>query len=127
MSMQTGDDGKVMIGGAELAEITAWTFETSARRVAYASSATGGYRKQLTGVKEGRGTIDFKLNLTNPLTNHFNEGSQVTLLLYIDNTRFYSVPSVIDSLEMAVNIDGGELIGGRAKFTTNGAWTGPSY
>jgi hypothetical protein len=127
MSMQTGDDGKVMIGGVELAEITAWSFETTARSVAYASSATAGYRKRLTGAKEGRGAIAFKLNLTDPLTNYLNEGSQVTLLLYIDSTRFYSVPAVIDSLEMTVDIDRGELIGGKAEFSTNGAWTKPSY
>jgi hypothetical protein len=127
MSMQTGDDGKVLIGGTELAEITAWTFETTSRGVAYASSATGGYRKRTSGVKEGRGKIEFKLNMADPLTNHLDEGSQVTLLLHVDDTRFYSVPAVIDALKMHVDIDRGELIGGTAEFSTNGAWTKPSY
>jgi hypothetical protein len=34
---------------------------------------------------------------------------------------------VIDSIQMEVDIDGGELIGGQAEFSTNGAWTKPAY
>src|SRR5437762_10524679 len=125
MSLETGDDGRVLIGSTPLADITAWSLETTTRGVSYASSASGGYRWRLTGVKEGRGRIAFKLDVANPLTNQFDEGSSVTLLLYLDATRFYSVPAVIDSLQMQVDIDGGELIGGQAEFTTNGAWTKP--
>jgi hypothetical protein len=127
MALETGDDGKVLIGGTPLADITAWSLETTARGVAYASSTTGGYRKRLPGVKEGRGRIQFKLDVANPLTNQFNEGTAVTLLLYLDATRFYSVPAVIDSIQIEVDIDGGELIGGEAAFSTDGAWTKPAY
>ncbi len=127
MSLETGDDGKVLIGSTPLADITAWSLETTTRSVAYASSATGGYRKRLAGVKEGRGRIQFKLDVANPLTNQFDEGSAVTLLLYLDATRFYSVPAVIDSIQIQVDIDGGELIGGQADFSTDGAWTKPTY
>jgi hypothetical protein len=69
MALETGDDGKVLIGGTPLADITAWSLETVARNVAYASSATGGFRRRLPGVKEGRGRIQFKLDVANPLTN----------------------------------------------------------
>ncbi len=127
MPLETGDDGKVLIGGAPLADITAWSLETTTRSVAYASSATGGYRKRLPGVKEGHGRIRFRLDVASPLTNHINEGSAVTLLLYLDATRFYSVPAVLDSLQIEVDIDGGELIGGQADFSTDGAWTKPVY
>jgi hypothetical protein len=127
MSLQTGDDGKVLIGGTPLADITAWSLETICRSVAYASSATGGFRKRLPGVKEGRGRIAFKLDVANPLTNALNEAASVTLLLYLDETRFYTVPAVIDSIQISVDIDGGELIGGQAEFSTNGAWTKPTY
>ncbi len=127
MALETGDDGKVMIGGGTLADITAWTFETFARNVAYASSATGGYRKQIVGVKDGRGTIQFKLDVSDALTDQFDEGSAVTLLLYLDGSRFYSVPAVIDSIKMAVEIDRGDLIGGAAEFSTNGAWIKPTF
>ena len=127
MSLETGDEGKVLIGGTPLADITAWSLETTTRSAAYASSATGGYRKRLAGVKEGRGRIQFKLDVASPLTNTLDEGSAVTLLLYLDGTRFYSVPAVIDSLQIEVDIDGGELIDGQADFSTNGAWTKPTF
>jgi hypothetical protein len=127
MSLETGDDGKVLIGGTPLADIAAWSLETTTRSVAYASSATGGFRKRLPGVKEGRGRIQFKLDVTSPITNSINEGSAVTLLLYLDATRFYTVPAVIESLQVEVAIDGGQLIGGQAEFSTDGAWTKPTY
>ena len=127
MALETGDDGKVMIGGTALADITEWSFETTARSVAYASSATLGYRKRIAGAKEGRGRIAFKLNVDEAITNQFDEGSEVTLRLYLDATRFYTVPAVIDNVAMGVEIDGGALVGGTAAFSTNGAWTKPSY
>src|SRR5262245_22728997 len=110
MSLETGDDGKVVIGGTPLADITAGSLETAARSVSYASSASGGFRRRLPGVKEGRGQIRFQMDVANPLTNQFDEGTAVTLLLYLDATRFYTVPAVIDSLRIDVDIDGGELI-----------------
>jgi hypothetical protein len=127
MSLETGDDGQVLIGSTPLADITAWSLETVTRAVAYASSATGGFRKRLPGVKDGRGRIQFMLDVASPLTNQLDEGSAVTLLLYLDATRFYTVPAVIDALRIEVDIDGGKLIGGQAEFSTNGAWTKPAY
>ena len=46
---------------------------------------------------------------------------------HLDEARFYSVPAIIDSLRIDVDIDGGELTGGQAEFSTNGAWTKPTY
>lgn len=123
MSLLTGDDGKVMIGAAALADITAWSLEVHARGVSYASSATGGFRKRLPGVKEGRGRIQFKLDAANPITQPLAVGSAVTLLLHLDATRFYTVPAMIDTLRMQVDIDGGDLIGGEAEYSTSGAWS----
>ncbi len=68
MALETGDDGKILIGAAALADITAWTFKTSASTVSYASSATGGFRRRVVGAKEGRGKIHFKLDLAEPIS-----------------------------------------------------------
>jgi hypothetical protein len=51
----------------------------------------------------------------------------VTLLLYLDAVRFYSVPALIESIHMQVEIDGGDLVGGQAEFSTSGVWTKPTY
>ena len=127
MATISGKSGKVMIGATALAEITDWTFHASSVNHAYASSSTGGYRKRVAGVKDASGGISFKLDPAAPITNNFDEGSSVTLLLYLDATRFYSVPAVIDSVHLAVDISSGDVLGGTALFSANGAWTKPTY
>ena len=127
MSLLTGDNGKVLIGAEAIADVTRWSLRTFVETGTYASSASAGFRKAHQGNRQGRGQIEFRLDPANPITGDFEEGSAVTLLLYLDAARFYSVPAVIESLEMIVNVDGGDLVGGKAEFVTNGAWTKPTY
>ena len=127
MALFTGDDGKVLIGATPLADITAWSLTTKAAAKSYVSSATGGHRKAVVGAKHGAGRIRFLLDPADPITSGFDIGSQVTLLLYLDDTRFYSVPAVIEAIRMNVEIDEGKLVGGEAEFVTSGAWTKPVY
>ena len=123
----SGKDGHVKIGAADVAEITAWSLNTTSNNPAYASSSTGGYKRRVSGVKDATGSIAFKLDPADPVTDDFDEGDHVTLLLYVDATRFYSVPAVIDAINLEVDIDSGDIIGGRAEFSANGAWTKPDY
>lgn len=127
MTTISGKNGKVMVGAAALAEITDWTLHTTSRNHAYASSSTGGYRRRVAGVKEASGTIGFKLDVSSAITNTFDEGSSVTLLLHLDATHFYTVPAIIDSLRLAVDISAGDVLSGTAAFSSNGAWTKPTY
>jgi len=127
MATISGKNGRVMIGATQLAEITDWTFQTSSVNHAYASSSTGGYRKRVPGVKDGAGNIGFKLDPASPITNNLDEGSSVTLLLYLDAAQFYTVPAVIDAIHLAVDISSGDVLGGTATFSANGAWTKPTY
>lgn len=127
MATLSGKDGKVMIGGVALADITGWSLETTSANPAYASSSTGGYKKRLAGVKDAKGRMTFKLNAADPITDDLNEGDSVTLLLYLNATKFYSVPAIIDALRLEVDIDSGQVVCGVAEFSANGAWTKPSY
>lgn len=127
MATISGKDGKVKIGSAELADITHWTLRTSASLSAYASSATGGFKRRIAGVKEGSGTIEGKLDPADPVTDDFDEGSAVTLLLHVDAARYYIVPALIESFRLEVDIDRGEVVGWKAEFSTTGAWTKPAY
>ncbi len=127
MATISGTNGKVMVGATTLAEITDWTFQSSSNNHAYASSSTGGFRRRIPGVKDGSGNIGFKLDPANPITNNFDEGSSVTLLLYLAATRYYSVPAVIDSIHLAVDISSGDVLGGTAIFSADGAWAKPTY
>lgn len=127
MSVVSGKDGKVMIGVATIADVTKWSLRTMSNNVAYASSSTAGFRRRVGGVKDGSGTIAFKLDVGDPITNRLNEGDAVTLLLYLDGTRHYTVPAVIDALQLEVDIDRGDILGGVAEFSIDGAWTKPAY
>jgi hypothetical protein len=127
MATFSGKDGKVLIGGSPLADIIGWTLRTASDNPTYASSSTGGYRKRVPGVKDAAGTVRFKLNPADPITDDLDAGVAVTLLLYLDATRFYTVPAVIDALRLEVDIDTGDVVGGVADFSGNGAWTKPTY
>ena len=127
MSVVSGKDGKVMIGAAAIADVTKWTLRTVAGNVAYSSSSTGGFRRRVGGVKDGSGTIAFKLDVADPITDLLDEGDMVTLLLYLDGTRHYTVPALVDALQWEVDIDRGEIVGGVAEFSIDGAWTKPSF
>lgn len=127
MSTFSGKSGKILIGAKPLADITRWTLATTAANPSYASSSSGGYRRRVPGVRDGAGRIEFLLDPADPLTGDFDEGDAVTLLLYLDAERCYSVPALIDALELEVDISTGDVVGGVARFSTNGAWTKPTY
>src|SRR3954466_12565707 len=127
MATFSGKDGKIKVGATTLADITRWSLSTTAHNASYASSATAGFKRRVAGVKEGSGRIMFKLDAADPLTDDFQEGSSVTLLLYVDATHFYSLPALIPTLTLDVDIASGDVVGGTAEFSTSGAWTLPTY
>ena len=127
MSMLSGQDGKVIADAVEVANITRWKFDTKSNTVAYASSATSGFRQRLPGVRHGSGTILFVLNAASPVQDQLAEGDEVTLRLYVDADSFYSVPAVIETLSLDVDVDSGDPVDGQFKFATAGAWTSPSF
>lgn len=128
MAVFSGKDGKVLIGAVTLASITKWTFNTEANTDRFAHSGSSGYKVTVAGSLMGDGTIEGKVDAADPITDDFTEGSGVTLLLYLDATRFYSVPSIIKRLQYGeVDIDNGVAVPWNASFETNGAWTLPTY
>lgn len=127
MATLSGKDGKVVVGGTPLAEITAWTLVTSSRNPSYASSDTGGWKTRLAGVKDGRGMLRGKLDTASPITSQLDEGDAATLLLHLNGTLSYQVPAIIDELRLEIDIDTGDVIGWAAEFSVTGAVTKPSY
>ncbi|MCE9545554.1 MAG: hypothetical protein K8T25_08560 [Planctomycetia bacterium] len=125
MPLLSGKSGRVLADGAALAEITLWTFKTLRRNVAYASSATGGFRRRLPGVREGSGRFNFVVAAANPANANLQTGAELTLSLCLDASRCYTVPAMIDSVAIETDISGGGPITGWAEFSTTGAWTEP--
>jgi hypothetical protein len=119
----SGKNGFVKVGDDTVAEVTKWSFVKQAASSRYASSSTGGFKRSVAGVKSGSGQIEFKFDMAadSPLV----EGAAVTLLLYLDASHFYSVPAIVTRIEVEVDIDSGDVIGGAAHFDTDGAWEEP--
>ncbi len=121
----SGDHGQVLHDATPLADITFWRFQTMARGITYASSATGGFRRQIVGARHGAGMFRFRVDLAAPIWSALAEGSLVTLKLHVDATRHYAVPAIVETLQIEVDVEQGQPIGGEATFATQGGWTTP--
>lgn len=122
----SGKDGDVKIGATSICEIRKWSFNPKSNNPSYASNKTSGYKRRVPGVKDGSGSLEGAWDPASPAVSVIEVGTEVTLLLYINATQNYSVPSVIDSFKLDVDVDEGEIVSWTADFSTNGAWTNPS-
>jgi hypothetical protein len=127
MATFSGKDGKVLSGSTPLADISHWRLKTIAKNIAYASSATLGHKRRLPGVKDAGGSFTFRLNAADAITAQLDVGDLVTLKLYVDVTNFFSVPAIIDAVEVETDISTGKMVGGTVEFSADGAWTEPSF
>ena len=127
MSTLSGKEGSLFVDGGSLADITAWRFTTPADNISYASSATGGFRKRLSGARHGLGRVSFVLNTLDAATARLAAGDLVTLQLNLDPTRYYYVPAIIDDVQLSVDVNQRDPIRGTADFTTNVAWIEPEF
>lgn len=124
MSVESGKLGTVKIGSTAVADITHWEFDKEAYASRYASNSTGGFKATVAGVKMGRGQIEGKWDSS--AASPIVEGTAATLLLYLNDTEFFSVPAIVRRFKLVVDIDNGEVTGFTADFETNGAWTEPT-
>ena len=120
----SGKDGKVTVNATDIGDVTKWTLDESSNNPAYASNSTSGSKKRVAGVKDSSGTIEYELDTAaaEPLT----VGATATLKLYINATKYYSVPAIIDSIGTVCDVDTGAIVAHSAKFSGNGAITPPS-
>ena len=132
MAAISGKDGSVETtsgsggGDGAQAEITGWTFNTTSNNPSWASSTSPGFKKRVAGVKDGSGSISGKYNSANAIFDTLEVGVTVTLTLKVNATNFYAVPAIIDSFNIEVDMDNGDVVGWTADFSTNGEWTEPA-
>jgi hypothetical protein len=122
MTLQTGDDGKLLVGQRELADLLEWTLQTAVRTFRYTSNATGPWQAALCGARTAAGQFRFAYNTQQPPEDVVHVGEQVTLVLHLDAARRYVVPAVIESLHTEVDIATGRSFGGLARFVARGPW-----
>jgi hypothetical protein len=117
-----GKEGTVKIGATDLPEITKWSWKPTVTTQEYASNMTGGFKRRVCGSKAASGSVEGKWNRTDSIITHFTEGSTVTLLLYIDATRYISAPALIKTLSIDVNINDNAITGWTADFDSDGPY-----
>ncbi len=119
MAAISGKDGSVTWNAGNVSHITHWTCTETANNSAWASSSTAGYKNRVAGVKDWRGTFSAKYDGTITPT----VGQAAALVLKLDATEQLSGNAIIDSIELEVDIDEGEVVGYRCEFSGNGALT----
>lgn len=124
MAVESGKDGKILIGATPIAEIKKWTLDKKAHVSRWGSSSSAGYKKAVAGVKEGSGSIEFVWDAA--AASPIAEGTSATLLLYLNASEFYSVPAIIENFKLAVDMNDGPVTEASADFVNNGAWTEPT-
>ena len=122
----SGQNGKVLSGDTTLAQITKWRYNPKSNNPAWASSSAPGQKTRVAGVKDSNGSFDFMEDDTSPVRATLTPGSLVTLKLYEDATRFFTVPAVIDDLSFETDINDGGPVSGSANFSQTAAPTYPS-
>lgn len=118
-----GKEGTVKIGTTDLPEITKWTFNPQVNLQEYASNKTNGFKRKVCGSKSATGSIEGKWDRSDMITDHFTEGSSVTLLLHMDATNLITAPVIIKSLSIEVDINENAIEGWSADFETDGQYT----
>lgn len=137
MSGFSGKGGKVKVGSTAIAEVTKWNFKPTSNNPSWGSSSSNGYKKRVAGVKDGSGSFDVKIDRSSLFLATVKEGDEVTLNLYlethfdnatppVEDSKYYIVPAIIDSVDVNVDVDNGEPVSATIEFSSNGAWTNPS-
>jgi hypothetical protein len=123
-TLESGKGGDVKIASTTIGEVLRWTFTKRVNSNRFGTSASGGFKRSVGGVKEGSGTISMKYDVG--AANTIAEGSAVTLKCYLDATHFYSIPALVTSCQVMADMDTGDAIGSEFSFDTDGAWVEPT-
>jgi hypothetical protein len=126
MSAVSGQYGTVQIGSSEIVECTGWSLNKKASVHTYASCSTGGFKAAVAGTKSCDGSVSGMWDPADQIDDHLEVGSGVSLKLYTTASLFSTVPAVIETLAVEVDLDDGEIVNWEAGFQGNGAWTNPT-
>lgn len=125
MAVVSGQFGTIHIGASELLEVSGWTLNKRAAIHQYSTNTTNGYKKTVAGIKSGSGRLTGYLDSADLADQYIEVGIGATAKLYIDASQFYTVPLMIESFDVTVDIEDGEPLSFESGFVTNGAWTNP--
>lgn len=127
MSVFSGKNGKVTIGGSALGDVLQWDFNKRTAVHKRNTSSSAGSVVTVAGRFEGDGTIRALVNTTSPYTAKLDDGQLVALKLYVDATRFYAGNARIENVQVGTNIDEAGFVEVSFTFHTDGAWSNPTW
>jgi hypothetical protein len=117
--------GKITMGASDFAHVRNWKLNLTANVKKYATSTTAGHEATTKGAFGGTVSFDLVLDHDDRIEDRIKVGDQVTLLLYTDETKYYSVPCRISSMDNEVQIEEGEPPTIAVEADCHGAWTYP--
>lgn len=102
-----GNQGKAVVGGSTIAELTGWTCKRSLGIVNYIGQSAAGEQRSVRGNKKSSGTIKGKYDPSDPIDSKLQTDSYVTLVLYHNaSQRWKTVVALIGDIDYTVEIDG---------------------
>lgn len=115
----------VKISSTAVALVNTYEFDTEAFVYEAANNESSGYSASTPGAKRATVRVTGELNTAAAMT--ILVGLQVTLLLYVDATRNYSVPITIKRFKTNADIATGSVLTYEMEAVTNGAWVEPTW
>lgn len=123
MSVFSGKNGTLYIDAAEVTPISNWTLSVTSDNKSYAANDSGGWKRRVAGVRDCRGTFQCMLDDAGNVPCH--EGDAITLQLHVDasGNNYYTVPAVVDKIDVECDIQEGEVLALHIEFSGAGAVT----
>lgn len=125
----TGKNGDAKISSTQILETQEWSFKAEVNILEYASNATAGIKKKLSGNKSASGTLKGVYDPFNPVwagSATIKEDQSATLTLQLYSSHSITVPALIKDIEVTVNIDDSSIENWSSNFEATAAWTYPS-
>ena len=123
MAAITGKDGKVTVGGSEIAQIRSFRIEESADNQTYVTSSTGGWAATAEGARHWTASIDLLLE-DGAALSALVVGDKYTFEFYKDATHKLTGDARVNTITgPEVDIEGSGLIGLTVEVTGDGPLT----
>lgn len=106
MATFSGVKATTKVGGNAIPGMRKWTFKTATKLSEYVSNETGGWSAQCKGARNGAGEL--RINLDSSRHLPYDDGDEVTLLLYPDSDNavdYIEVPAIFEECQLEEDCD----------------------
>ena len=117
MAVISGKNGTISFGGSSVADCTGWSITTTSNNPAYGSCDTAGWKKRVAGIKDSSGNFTAKYNGAIAIA----AGDTGSGVFTIDGSATYTVPIIVDQVQLEVDMDEGDTVGYSIDWSGNGA------